>query len=495
MWIILVLPIAAYIFIHFVIGRVKNQSKYLRNVPGKKPFMIFGNLLDFLPGSIVFLDTLMGYLKTYGDTIIFHDGLFSWLLLTIDYELNEFLYSSSVHIEKSDQYEFFHEWLGQGLLTSTGSTWKNHRKVITPSFHFSILQQFVGVFNSVGDNLVKKLESEAGKDSVEISQLISLYALDVICEAAMGVKIQALEAGNSEYVKSIKEMCNIVSYRIFSCLPLSLYKLTWTYYKEKRALKTIHKHVDTVISQRIEEHNQKGKTNSDVDEFGVKKRLAFLDMLLDARIDGRALTMKELRDEVNTFMFEGHDTTSSALSFALFLIAAHPEVQDKLFNEQTQIFPLDWKNARASHKELTEMKYLDMVIKETLRLYPPVAFFARKLAQDVEFKGVLYPKGLKVMLFPYGCHRSPKYFSEPEKFIPERFENWAGKLPFAYTPFSAGPRNCIGQKFAGLEMLATLSKIIRKFKLAPAKPEHRMQMAAETILISKNGVKISLEKR
>lgn len=118
-----------------------------------------------------------------------------------------------------------------------------------------------------------------------------------------------------------------------------------------------------------------------------------------------------------------------------------------------------------------------------------------------------------MMLFPYGCHRSPKYFSEPEKFIPERFENWAGKLPFAYTPFSAGPRNCIGkffvsadvraffqlevlgQKFAGLEMLATLSKIIRKFKLAPAKPEHRMQMAAETILISKNGVKISLEKR
>lgn len=70
----------------------------------------------------VFLDTLMGYLKTYGDTIIFHDGLFSWLLLTIDYELNEFLYSSSVHIEKSDQYEFFHEWLGQGLLTSTGKS-------------------------------------------------------------------------------------------------------------------------------------------------------------------------------------------------------------------------------------------------------------------------------------------------------------------------------------------------------------------------------------
>ncbi|ERL87063.1 hypothetical protein D910_04464 [Dendroctonus ponderosae] len=237
MWIVLLLPIVAYIFIQIAFCRVKSQSKYLRNVPGKRPFLIFGNLLDFLPGSIVFLDNLMGYLKTYGDTILFHDGSFSWILLSIDYEFNEFLYSSSVHIEKSDQYQFFHGWFGQGLLTSSGSTWRNHRKVITHSFHFSILLQFIDVFDSVGDNLVKKLESEAGKDSVEISQLISLYALDVICEAAMGVKIQALEAGNSEYVKSIKEMCNIVVDRVFSFISPRLYKLTWTYYREKTALK------------------------------------------------------------------------------------------------------------------------------------------------------------------------------------------------------------------------------------------------------------------
>ncbi|KAH1013368.1 hypothetical protein HUJ04_002367 [Dendroctonus ponderosae] len=508
MWIVLLLPIVAYIFIQIAICRVKSQSKYLRNVPGKRPFLIFGNLLDFLPGSIVFLDNLMGYLKTYGDTILFHDGSFSWILLSIDYEFNEFLYSSSVHIAKSDQYQFFHGWFGQGLLTSSGSTWRNHRKVITHSFHFSILLQFIDVFDSVGDNLVKKLESEAGKDSVEISQLISLYALDVICEAAMGVKIQALEAGNSEYVKSIKEMCNIVVDRVFSFISPRLYKLTWTYYREKTVLKSIHKHVEAVISKRIEEYSQKAEKGSQADEFGAKKRLAFLDMLLEARIDGKPFSRKELRDEVNTFMFEGHDTTSSALSFALFLIATHPEVQDKLFKEQTKIFPSGWKNVRPSHKQLMKMKYLDLVIKETLRLFPSVPFYGRKLAHDVEFKGILYPKGLTVGLFPYGCHRSPKYFPEPEKFIPERFENWSGKLPYAYTPFSAGPRNCIGkfllsadiwkfscQKFAVLEMLATLSKIVCKFKLAPAKPEHKIELAAETILISKNGVKISLEKR
>ncbi|KAH1013367.1 hypothetical protein HUJ04_002366 [Dendroctonus ponderosae] len=331
MWILLVLPIVAYILVHIASSRIKSQSKYLRNVPGKKPFLIFGNLLDFLPGSIVFLDNLMGYLKTYGDTILFHDGLFSWMLVSTDYEFNEFMHSSSVHIEKSNLYHFFHGWLGQGLLTSFGksslaqkvrlaslglsiavallvksSKWRNHRKVITHSFHFSILQQFIGSFDGVGDNLLKKLESEAGKDSVEISQLISLYTLDVICEAAMGVKIHALDSGNSQYVKSIKDMCNIVADRIFSYLSPRLYMLTANYYKEKRALRIIHKHVDAVISQRIEEHNQKAKKSesSQADDFGVKKRLAFLDMLLDARIDGKPLSRKELRDEVNTFMFE-----------------------------------------------------------------------------------------------------------------------------------------------------------------------------------------------
>nr|AEL88542.1 cytochrome P450 CYP4BD5v1 [Dendroctonus rhizophagus] len=459
MWILLLLPVVAYILIQIAISQVKSQKKYLRNVPGKKPFLIFGNMLDFMPGSTVLLDNLMGYLKTYGDTILVHDGSFSWVLLTIDYEFNEFLHTSTVHIEKSNLYNFFKGWLGQGLLTSFGPTWRSHRKVITPSFHFSILQQFISVFDSVGNKLMKKLESEAGKDSVEVSQLISLYALDVICEAAMGVKIHALESGNSEYVKSIKEMCNIVVDRMFSIISTRFYKLTSTYQKEKKALKIIHEHVDAVISKRLEEYSQKPEKSSQSDDFGVKKRLAFLDMLLEARIDGKPLTKTELRDEVNTFMFEGHDTTSSAMSFALYLIATHPEVQDKLFEEQTQIFPSDCKNARPSHNELLEMKYLDLVIKETLRLFPPVTFYGRKLAHDVEFKGTLYPKGLSVLLFPYGSHRSPKYFTEPDKFIPERFENWTGKLPFAYTPFSAGPRNCIGQKFAVLEMLATLSKI------------------------------------
>lgn len=492
------LPVFLLLWMWITEKRLKDTSKYMKNVPGPKPTFPLGNMLDFAAGSKVYLKVIERYMKQYGDTIIVHDGCFSWLVVTIDYEFTEYLYSSTTHIDKSDQYNLFYGWLGDGLLTSTGTKWKKHRKAITPSFHFSILQQFIEIFENVGNNLITKLESEEGKDSVEISKIISLYALDVICEAAMGVKVNALEGKESDYIKHIKQMCSVFVTRAFSPLGEQFYPFTSTCYKEKESLKVIHRYIENVISQRKEER-QKGslsdkKKNSESD--GIKKRLAFLDLLLDLKIDGQPLSMRDLRDEVNTFMFEGHDTTASAIMFCLFMLANNPEVQKKAVAEQHDIFGEDCSNATATFSNFNEMKYLDLVIKETLRLYPSVPFYARKLAEDVELKGTIYPKGMRIVLIPFLMHRNPKYFKDPEQFIPERFEDKSKRLPsYAYTPFSAGARNCIGQKFAVLEMLSVVSKVLRKYELLPAKPKHELQLASETILISKNGVRISFRKR
>jgi cytochrome P450 family 4 len=141
------------------------------------------------------------------------------------------------------------------------------------------------------------------------------------------------------------------------------------------------------------------------------------------------------------------------------------------------------------------MKYLEQVIKETLRLYPSVPFYGRKTNEAVEFNGSTIPEGVTITIFAYAIHRDPKYFEDPEQFNPSRFEKFDGKLPYCFIPFSAGPRNCIGQKFAMLEMKSTLSKIIRKFELMPSTPQHKLQLAAEAVLKSANGVKISLKLR
>ncbi|XP_066260171.1 cytochrome P450 4d8-like [Euwallacea similis] len=486
----------------YVISKIKkSQAKYLQTIPGPKPIFPFGNTLDFIQGSIVFLDNFLKYFKDHGDTIIIHDSALSWILVTVDYDLMEMVLSSSVHISKSNHYDFLYNWLGQGLLTSNGDKWKSHRKIITPAFHFSILQGFLPVFDSVGNNLVKKLRKEIGKSSLEISNLLSLFTLDVICETAMGTKINALDSyssESSEYVRSIKIMCKILIERSYSAVPHSLYWLTWNYYKEKQALKVIHGHVDSVIEQKLQLKKNKEQFGDKLIDEGIKRKKAFLDLLLEAKIDGCELTKTELREEVNTFMFEGHDTSSSALTFVLLMLATYPKVQVDLcckISTEYHRFCGDFKEVNISSAQLSQMKYLEMVIKETLRLYPPVPMFGRKLVKDVEFKGTVIPKGINVTLCPYAVHRKALYFENPEEFIPERFENFTGKLPFSYIPFSAGPRNCIGQKFAMMEILCTISKILRNFKLSPAFPEHKIQIVAESILISKNGVKISIQER
>ncbi|KAJ3632244.1 hypothetical protein MTP99_009261 [Tenebrio molitor] len=201
------------------------------------------------------------------------------------------------------------------------------------------------------------------------------------------------------------------------------------------------------------------------DEFVPKTKKAFLDLMLDATVDGRPLTQKEIQEEVDTFMFEGHDTTGSAMSFAIFCLANHPEVQAKALEEQRELFGSN-KNPSPTYADLQSMKYLEQVIKEALRLYPVVPFFGRKTNQP---------------------HYSGRCYAYSDKID--------GKLPYCFIPFSAGPRNCIGQKFAVLELKSTLSKIIRNFELMPSTPEHKMQLSFEAVLKSANGIKISLKLR
>ncbi|XP_023309753.1 cytochrome P450 4V2-like isoform X2 [Anoplophora glabripennis] len=378
------------------------------------------------------------------------------------------------------------------LTSTTSAKWRSRRKMITPSFHFTILTQFIKTFESVGDNFIAKLEKLVGKPSVDIYPWVSLCTLDIICEAVMGTSVNALDHGDSEYVHSVKTMCAIVMDRVFTPFHKSLYPLTPNYFREKKALKVLHSHTDKVIDKKI--NSKSAESVSDSEDFGGKRKVAFLDLLLESTIDGKPLTRADLREEVDTFMFEGHDTTASAITFALYTLATNPDVQQKVVEEQKTIFGSNQK-AYVTASDLQNMKYLELVIKETLRLYPSVPIIGRKLNEDVKWDDITLPKGQAITLFIFGIHRSPKYFPDPLKFIPERFENYEGKEPFSYIPFSAGPRNCIGQKFAMMELKTTLSKVIRNFELRPSTPEHVLLLAPETILLSKNGVRISINRR
>ncbi|CAO1410718.1 unnamed protein product [Diamesa serratosioi] len=414
----------------------------------------------------------------------------------------EVIFNSSKNIAKNNMYSFLVPWLGEGLLLSSGKKWFNRRKIITPTFHFKILHQFVEVFNRQNKVFVDKLVAMSDSHTpFNIYPEISLMTLDVISETAMGTKINAQLNENSDYVNAVKEISYIISCRFIKIWmrPQFIFNLTSAKQRHDKCIEIMHKFTTNIIENRREALLKDDTTDFDIDDIenddvGLKKKQALLDVLLKSTIDGKPLTNDEITEEVDTFMFEGHDTTTSAISFTLYLLSQNADVQQKVLEESRRILGND-RLVAPTYNQLQEMKYLEAVIKESLRIFPPVPMFGRFLEEDVTVDGYTIPAGVNFNMMIYLVNKDSKYYSEPEKFMPERFieTNDKNENPFIYTPFSAGPRNCIGQKFAMLELKSTLSSIVRNFELLPSiqKPKLIMQL----VLKSSNGIHVGFKKR
>lgn len=408
----------------------------------------------------------------------------------------EKLLSSSKLITKSSDYKYLEPWLGLGLLLSTGQKWHQRRKLLTPAFHFRILKSFMTAFNYQSEILIEKMKAyaESGKP-FDIFHDIGLCALDIICETAMGKDVQAQMDGNSPYVQSVSNVCQTIHLRqkVPILWPNILFNFSPYSAKFRESLKILHEFTLKVIDERKIELEE---TFGDLENValeklseGGKKKLAFLDLLLCTK----ELKKDDIREEVDTFMFEGHDTTAAAMTWASYLLSTHPTIQKKVHEELDKIF--GQSSREATSEDLAEMKYLECVIKEALRLYPSVPYYARRLTEDVTFDDYTVPKDVTVVVFSSKCHLDEKQFPEPKKFNPERFlpENCVKRHPYAFVPFSAGPRNCIGQKFAINEEKVVLSSILRRFKLDPV--DKHIEPSAELILRPEDGLMVTAKFR
>lgn len=284
----------------------------------------------------------------------------------------------------------------------------------------------------------------------------------------MGVELQAEDF---EYLNAVKDLGYSVAERFLTPWQRSdfLFNLTASKKKQDRHAKVMHEFTTRIIEGRrktlIKEQVQ-SLDNLDDDDIGLKKKMCLLDVLLQSTIDGKPLTNADIQEEVDTFTFAGHDTTTNTICFTLFTISKYPEVQMKLNEEIRQVIG----DGEVTFKVINELKYLDLVIKETMRLYPPVPIIARRLHEEVDFGDFIAPANANYNLFFYTLFKNPEVFENPEEFIPERFLD--SKLsPYAFTPFSAGQRNCIGQKFALLNVKNNIINILRKFEVIPGNVE------------------------
>ncbi|XP_046978516.1 cytochrome P450 4g15-like [Vanessa cardui] len=526
----------------WLLYRWQQQSRLHKlgnKLPGPLPVPVFGNaLLAFGKKPEELITMALEYADQYGTVVRGWLGT-KLLIFLSDPDDVEVILNSQVHIDKASEYRFFKPWLGEGLLISSGEKWRSHRKMIAPTFHINILKSFVGIFNQNSKNVVEKMRGETGK-VFDVHDYMSGVTVDILLETAMGITKDTQDDAGFDYAMAVMKMCDIIHQRHYKFWLRfdSVFKFTSFFEKQKKLLGIIHGLTNKVIKNKkeiyiqnkakgiipptIEEvtkdtpENDSGLANvktladtvfkgyrddldfNDENDVGSKKRLAFLDLMIESAQNGtNKITDHEIKEEVDTIMFEGHDTTAAGSSFVLCLLGIHQDIQTRVYDELYGIF--GDSDRPCTFEDTLQMKYLERVIFESLRMYPPVPLIARKLKRDVKIatKNYVLPAGATVVIGQFQIHRNPKYYKNPTVFNPDNFlpENTQNRHYYSYIPFSAGPRSCVGRKYAILKLKILLSTILRNYKMVSDITEDQFVLQADIILKRSDGFRVQIEPR
>uniref|UniRef100_A0A8C5C5F3 aromatase n=1 Tax=Gadus morhua TaxID=8049 RepID=A0A8C5C5F3_GADMO len=392
---------------------------------------------------------------------------------------------SSTEPKDDIAYRFIKPWIGDGLLVSSGQKWFNHRRLLTPGFHYKILKPYVKTMADCSRLMLDKWEGYSQTNEFfEVFGPVSLMSLDNIMRCAFSNNSNCQNEGETNtYIKAVYELSDLVNMRIrvFPYHSDLIFYLSPHGFRFRRACRVTHRHTEEVIRKRKEALMEEAKP----EQTQAKRNLDFLDILLCARDeDDNALSDEVIRAEVDTFMFEGHDTTASSISFLMYSLASHPQHQEICREEILQVL---------GDKETLDCKipYTTMCIKESLRLYPAVPGISRKLTKTMTFiDGRSMPEGIWWSLLNYIIDLWSTYnVFDPLRFLPE---NVSKRHPHAFLPFSAGPRNCIGQNFAMNEMKVVIAQTLRRYQLM-ADPARPPKVAARLVLCALNGIYIKIK--
>ncbi|XP_035479893.2 cytochrome P450 4B1-like isoform X1 [Scophthalmus maximus] len=486
------LCLAAVVY-KFTVLLVKRRAAFrsCEAFPGPPAHWLFGHVMEFKQDGTDF-EKILKWAQQYPYAFPLWFGPF---ICFVNIHHPDYVKTLLTSTEPKDDlaYRFITSWIGEGLLVSKGQRWFRHRRLLTPGFHYDVLKQYVKLMSDSAEIMLDKWESFAyTNQSFELFEQVSLMTLDSILKCAFSYNSNCqTEGGTNAYIKAVYELSDLVNLRVrtFPYHNDLIFYLSPHGFRYRKACRVAHSHTEKVIRKRKEAL----KEEKERERIQAKRNMDFLDILLSARDESQqGLSDEDLRAEVDTFMFEGHDTTASSLGFILYCLACHPEHQKMCRDEIIDVLhgkdSIEWE-------DLNKIPYTTMCIKESLRLYPPVPGIARQITKPMTFfDGRTLPAGFRVGTSVYGIHRNAAVWENPNVFDPLRFlpENVSKRSPHAYVPFSSGPRNCIGQNFAMNEMKVVTALTLKRYQLSED-PTCKPKIIPRLVLRSLNGIHIKIK--
>eukprot|EP00834_Sanchytrium_tribonematis_P006805 NODE_539_length_6273_cov_0.700194.p1 type:complete len:487 gc:universal NODE_539_length_6273_cov_0.700194:3901-2441(-) len=344
--------------------------------------------------------------------------------------------------------------IAKGILMQEGASHAKSRNAFLPVFSIENLKSMHGIMTSYSFKLVEKLKNASNMSDYSICGDIQDCTLDIISKIAFDYEMNALEGG-SKVSKSIEYLLIFNEFDLLMLLKLTFpaleYFISFFESRFQRELKSVHNCIDSVIKERV-------ATNS--------KKNDLLSRCIDS-VNGHPSKemFVELRDQIFTFMAAGYETTSTGLSWAVYCLATHPEIQTKLRKSLSHIKDFTWD-------EIHKVPYLEHVCNEVLRLYTPAPNVNRETTKAFTYKDYYFPKGTTFLIQLQGLHVDGDYYDEPLKFIPERWESRQSNDPYDFLPFWTGFRGCIGKNLALAEFKTILAIFVSHFEFSLANTEH-----------------------
>ena len=410
--------------------------------PGPKGSPILGVMPEFNRDSLAFITRC----RSYGDVV---RARFFYVTAYFLYDPDHIEYILSTNARNfiksmSVRSNFFHRLIGNGLLTSEGDFWRRQRRLAQPAFHRQRISSYGDVMVEYTERMMSHWQEgeihDVHRDMMRLTLEIvakTLFNADVSGDADRVGRILA------EIVKPFASQATL-KWILDNRLPTPAH----------RRFHRLAREIDDIVYRIIEARRESGRDEGDL-----------LSMLLQAQDeDGSQMTDQQLRDEVMTLFLAGHETTALTLSWAWYLLGRNPEVAAKFHAELDEVLG----DRLPTVADLPRLQFTEMIAKESMRLYPPAYGVGRQAIDDCEIGGYHIPGGSQIFAFSWVLHREAKYFADPESFRPDRWtDELTNRLPkYAYFPFGGGPRICIGNYFAMMEIVLVLATIGRRFRLA-----------------------------